>query len=327
VQTPHPDETPPDEKPANGPGARLARTYIRVERALGQRGWLITRWYTDLEKATYGLPGFLIRAWTDFNQRDTRYAASLAYYAIFSLFPLILLAVTLAGNVVGPAQAREQILRLVGTFFPPESLKLIEDNVILALRQGQSFGIVAVIGLSWSALSLFSNLTVALDNIFHPRQWRPMWHKRLLALLMTLALGVLLAASLLTSLALRVISILLLDRPTTFVTITTLFLPLGLNVTLFALLFRYVPRTPVRWDAIWPAAVFGGIGWYLAQRAFGLYLESFGNFSLIYGSLGTVIVLLVWVYLSAALVLLSAELCAALNLWMIHRDRQTHPQD
>ncbi len=327
MQTPHPDDPPPGDRPANSPGARLARTYIRVERALGQRGWLITRWYTDLEKATYGLPGFLIRAWTDFNQRDTRYAASLAYYAIFSIFPLILLTVTVASKVIEPAQAREQILRLIGTFFPAESLKLIEDNVILALRQSQSFGLVAVIGLSWAALSLFSNLTVALDNIFHPRQWRPMWHKRLLALLMTLALGVLLAVSLLTSAALRVIGILLLDRPSTFISIMTLFMPLGLNVTIFALLFRYVPRTPVRWDAIWPAAVFGGIGWYLAQKGFGWYLESFGNFSLIYGSLGTVIVLLVWVYLSAALVLLSAELCAALNLWMIHRDRVIHAQD
>jgi len=327
VQTPHPDQTPPDQRPEEGPGARLARTYIRKERALGQRGWLITRWYADLEKATYGLPGFLIRAWTDFNQRDTRYAASLAYYAIFSIFPLLLLTVTLLSNVIGLAQAREQILRLVGTFFPGESLKLIEDNVILALRQGQSFGIVAVLGLSWAALSLFSNLTVALDNIFHPRQWRPMWHKRLLALIMTVALGILLVISLLTSVTLRVIGILLLDRPNTILTIMTLFLPLGLNVTIFALLFRYVPRSPVRWDAIWPAAVFGGIGLNLAQRGFWWYLENFGNFSLIYGSLGTVIVLLVWVYLSAMLGLLSAELCAALNLWMIHRDRETPPQD
>ena len=221
---------------------------------------------------------------------------------------------------MGPAAARDQILRLVSSFFPGDTLKLIEDNVALALQQRESFGLIAVVGLAWSALSLFSNLTVALDNIFHPSSWRPMWHKRLLALLMTLSLGLLLLVSLLTSIILRMIGILLLDRPSTALAITTLFLPLGLNVAMFALLYRFIPRVHVRWDAIWPAAVFGGIGWDLAQRLFGWYLNNFSTFSVIYGSLGTVIVLLIWVYLSSAILLLGAEFCAALNEWMTDRE-------
>ena len=311
---------PDDRIPSDEPGSRWQRLFLAAEHVASRVGWGLTRWYAGLEQASHGLPRYLIRAWTDFNQRDTRYAASLAYYAIFSIFPLILLTVTLLSGLMGPAAARDQILRLVSSFFPGDTLKLIEDNVALALQQRESFGLIAVVGLAWSALSLFSNLTVALDNIFHPSSWRPMWHKRLLALLMTLSLGLLLLVSLLTSIILRMIGILLLDRPSTALAITTLFLPLGLNVAMFALLYRFIPRVHVRWDAIWPAAVFGGIGWDLAQRLFGWYLNNFSTFSLIYGSLGTVIVLLIWVYLSSAILLLGAEFCAALNEWMTDRE-------
>ena len=291
-----------------------------VERALGRAGWYLTRTYTALDRATDGLPRYLARAWVDYNRRDSRQAASLSYYAVFSIFPLILLAVILVSSLVGPALAQEQVLRMVGDFFPAETQKLISDNIALALEQQHSFGLVAAVGLIWSALSLFSNLTAALDDIFHPTYMRPMWYKRLLALSMAVVLAVLLLSSLLTSAIFRLIGILLLDQPSLILEIGTLFLPLGLNVTIFVLLFRYIPRLDVRWDAIWPAALLGGIGWELSKSLFVWYLNSFGNFSLIYGSLGTVIVLLVWAYLSSAILLLSAELCAALNDWLAAKE-------
>ena len=109
-------------------------------------------------------------------------------------------------------------------------------------------------------------------------------------------------------------------QPSAILAIVTLFLPLGLNVAIFALLFRYIPQMHVRWDAIWPAAVLGGIGWELSKSLFVWYINNFANYSVIYGSLGTVIVMLFWAYLSAAILLLAADLCAAINQWLAERE-------
>ncbi len=314
--------TPP---PPDDDNTSLVRLSQRVQRRVGQTTRQASQLYDRLDEASDGLLPLLLRAWTDFNQRDTRYAASLAYYALFSIFPLILLSVTLFSSVLGNTLAEEQVLQVIESFFPANAVGLIQDNVARALEQRQSFSIVALIGLAWSALSMFSNLTVAIDNIFHPTRWRPLWHKRLLALLMVMVLAVLLVASLFTSIGIRIINMLLLDRVNTTMWVINLFLPLGLNMTIFALLFRHVPRVTVRWDAIWPAAVLGGVGWELAQSLFVWYLENFGNYSVIYGSVGTVIILLLWIYLSSAILLLSAEICNALNTWYNQRQKERQP--
>ncbi len=319
-----PDNKPElrEEKPTRWvhPPAVAGRALALVERVLERVIGGVTHAYSAIDDATSGLFPHLVRAWNHFNHRDYRQAASLAYYAIFSAFPLILLAVILVSGLVGPALAQEQILELARTFFPADTMQLIEDNIRLALEQRQSFGILAAGVLVWSALSLFSNLTAALDNIFHPTFLRPIWQKRVLAAIMAVALAVLLLGSLLISVIFRLLSLFWLDQPSTILTIGTLFLPLGLNVAIFALLFRYIPQKHVRWDAIWPAAVLGGIGWELSKNLFVWYIDNFGNYSLIYGSLGTVIVMLFWAYLSAAILLLAADVCAAINTWLEERE-------
>jgi membrane protein len=315
--------TPPsgDPAPERPPDNRFTRLLLRIEHGVSQIGWALVRAYHWLDEATDGILPYLLKGWQDFGQRDTRYAASLAYYAIFSLFPLILLGVALVSGLLGPAIAQEQVSVLLNNFFPADTLSLIEENVLRALEQRQSFGIVALISLGWSGLSLFANLTVAIDNIFHPTRWRPLWHKRILALGMVIVLALLLLISLFTSLVFRLLNMLFMDQPGSPLDIIGLFVPLGLNMSIFALLFRHVPRVHVRWDAIWPAAALGGVGWELSQRLFAWYLDNFGNYSVIYGSLGTVIVLLLWIYLSMAILLLAAELCNALNGWYQARER------
>jgi membrane protein len=140
---------------------------------------------------------------------------------------------------------------------------------------------------------------------------------RLLAFLMTIILVVLVIVSFLTSGVLRLVSALLLDRSNPWIAIATLFLPLGLDMVILALLFRYVPYRRVSWDAIWPAAMIGGIGWELAKAAFAWYLTNLSNFQFVYGGIATAIVLLFWAYLSASIFLVSAELCAQLDDWLI----------
>lgn len=276
-------------------------------------------WWSRLSAESRELPIYVWAAFRHFLQRGARQAAALSYYTIFSLFPLTLLLAVGIGRVLGPAVAQEQIANGLGLFLPAATVALIQENLAEALQQSGSFGIIALIGLIWSALGLFSNITWSLDMIFQVPSSRSMWRQRLMAFLMTLTLVTLVLASFVTSGVLRLVSALLLDRPSIWVTIGALFLPLGLNAVIFALLFRYVPSRHVYWDAIWPAALTGAIGWELAKRGFEWYLANLANYALVYGGIATGIVLLFWAYLMASIFLFSAELCAQLNIWFINQ--------
>lgn len=281
------------------------------------------QWWTAQDQSTRELPGYVRQAVLNFTRSGTRQAAALAYYAIFSLFPLSLLLAVVIGRLLGPVTAQQQIANALALFLPQDTASLLQTNISEALQQSGSFTVIALVGLLWSALGLFSNITFSLDVIFAVPARRSLWRQRLVALLMTVILVVLITASFVTSAVLRLISASLLGQPSTWLNISTIFLPLGLNMVIFALLFRYVPARHVHWDAVWPAAIFGAAGWELAKAGFVWYTVRIANFQFVYGSIATAIVLLLWAYLIAAIFLFSAELCAQLNDWFrAQRERE-----
>jgi membrane protein len=282
----------------------------------------IKDWWHKQDHATRALPGYLQQAVGNFSRTGTRHAAALAYYAIFSVFPLTLLLAVGVSKLLGPAAAQTQVASALSIFLPGDTSAELQKNVSQALEQGASFTLVAIAGLVWSALGLFSNITSALDLIFAVPARRSLWRQRMTALIMTLMLVVLVTASFVTSGVFRLVTAVFLERPNVWITIGAVFLPLGLNIVIFVLLFRYVPSRHVHWDAVWPAAIFGGLGWELAKAGFQWYLANVANFQFIYGGIATAIVLLLWAYLIAAIFLISAELCAQLNDWFIMRDEK-----
>jgi membrane protein len=275
----------------------------------------IIRWWLRQNKATRTLPYHLWRALVNFKNHGGRHAAALAYYFVFSVFPLTLLMATAISGILGPAVAQEQISTGLELFLPEKTAVLLQDNLSEALQQSTSFGLIAVGGLVWSALGLFSNLSSSLETIFRVPVGRSLWRQRLLAFVMTFILIILVIASFVASGLLGLLSTLLLDN-SAWITIAITFLPLGLNMVIFALLFRYIPARPVSWDAIWPAAILGAAGWELAKIGFVWYLDNLATFSLVYGGIATVIVLMFWAFLLASILLFSAEICAQLDLWM-----------
>lgn len=274
------------------------------------------RW-RSFSPATQALPSVFYRAVINFLAHGGTRASSLAYYALFSLFPLILLIAIGFSRLIGPALTEQQISLGLAALLPPsatEALSAIQINVQQALEQSGSFTLVAIIGLGWSGLGLFSGITGALDVIFQT-PIRNIWRARLTALIMAFALLGLLLLSFVSSAVIRLLSSLLFSQGSFWLTIGALFLPIGLNLLIFILLFRYVPARRMHWDAIWPAALFGAVLWEIAKFAFGWYLTNMANFQFVYGTLATGIILLFWAYLIASIFLISAELCAGLNQW------------
>jgi membrane protein len=274
-------------------------------------------YWMQVNPSTRALPTYLGRALSNFFKHDMRQAAALAYYAVFSVFPLTLLFAVAISGILGPTVAEEQIQRALGLFVPNQTLSLFQSNVEGVLTQSRSFGAIAVAGLIWSGLGLFTNVTSSLDLIFHVPASRSIWHQRLVALALAIALIVLISTSFITSGVLRLVSAISLDRPSVWLLIGTIMLPFSIDMVIFALLFRYVPATHVRWDAVWPSAIFGALGWELLKAGFNWYLNNIANFQFVYGSLvATVIVLMFWAYLLASNFLLAAEICTEINEWM-----------
>ncbi len=288
---------------------------------------LFRNWWEQRSPATKLLPKYIRKA--IFNHlrsgSGARLAAALAYYALFSVFPMVLLLAVAIGSIVEPAVAQEQIVQALTWVLPEVAVGDIQEVLSSALRQSGSFGLVATLSLIWAATGLFTNITLALDNIFEVPSVRSMWRQRLLAIAMGITLVVLFMASFITSGVLRLISALSLGTPNLWISISTLFLPFGLNLVIFALLFRFVPAREVHWDAAWAAAIFGAVGWELAKQGFQWYLTNLANYSLIYGGIATGIVMLFWAWLIASIFLFGAQLCARLNEWLIEIEESSQP--
>ncbi len=289
---------------------------------MAEKIWTVwRRWWAGRSDATRALPRILLSTLRSFGRYSSRQSAALAFFALFSLFPLMLLLAVFIGGLLEPAAAQEQIANGLRLFLPEDEVivEFVRDIFNESLEQSNSFGIVAIMTIVWSSLSLFSNLTASLDEIFRVPNGRNIWKLRLQALGISLALVILVIASFLTSGVLRLLSVLLLDQPSLWLSIGIRFLPFGLDVVIFGLLFRFVPARYVHWDAVLPAALLGAVGWELAKSGFGLYMNSVAGFQFVYGGIATVIVFLFWAFLIAAIFLFSAEFCSHLNEWIISR--------
>ena len=281
------------------------------------------RWWVLANTMTDGLLQHLWWAIDRFSKHGTRESAALSYYAIFSLFPLLILLIIVIGTWLGPAAARNQIDGVLRVFLPASTANFLQDSIAETLGLRGSFGLVAGVTLLWSSLGFFSSLSSALSRTFRDEKGYNTWSSRLMGLGMMIALGVLLAASLATTLVFNLIDLIIFGTMS-WLTTTALVVPFSLSVAIFAFLYRFIPRRRVRWDAIWVAAFLGGGAWETAKRLFTWYLDNLASYSLVYGSVATMIVLMLWVYLTGIIILLGGEICVAIDDWMSKRSVHGH---
>lgn len=295
---------------------RVRRHLAHLIRGRASKLPFYQRWWILGNALTNGLLGYIWRGIYRFTKHGPGEAAALSYYAIFSFFPLMLLVLVIIGTLLGPAAARDQIDGVLRLFLPESTSDFLQYNIAETLKQRQSFGLVAGITLLWSSLGLFSNLSSSLSKTFRDEKGPNTIQKRIAGLMMMLALGGMLAVSLITTLLFGLLDVFLFFSDSSWLTMGALIVPLSLDVAIFAFLYRYIPRRKVRWDAIWVAAFLSGGAWEIGKRLFRWYLDNMASYSLVYGSVATIIVLMLWAYLSGLIVILGAEICVALDDWM-----------
>ena len=202
----------------------------------------------------------------------------------------------------------------------PVSQQLIRQNVRQVLEMRGSVGLIAVLSLFWSASGAFGTLARNVNAAWANSEPRGFVRQRLVAFAMIAAIALLFILSIASTTALRLLpriplplteGIALRDTPL-WPWIVSL-VPLLLNLAMFMALYLWVPNTDVPGSAALWAGLIAAITWEVAKRAFAWYLDSgLVRYELVYGSLGTVVALMFWIYLSSWIVLFGAHLSAAI---------------
>jgi membrane protein len=286
------------------------------------RAWIavirpIERSFVRLDALTDGLLLGLLRGIYRFTKYGPHEAAALSYYALFSLFPLLLLAIVFSASVLGTTATSHQIGDALSLFFPGDAALILQDAIDLALEERGSASLIAVVTLAWSSSNLFGNLEAVLSRTFGVESHRRIYERRLVGLLMISIFVVFLLASVITNLLFSFLNLLFLNRFNPWLRMASLFVPTAFNAAIFAMLYGFLPRRArLRWDSILPAALLGGLAFELAKRVFVYYLSNLSSLNYVYGSVTTVVVFMLWAFYTSCLILICAEICVALNNWM-----------
>lgn len=286
--------------------------------------------YRQANHLSGGVLGILIYTLQSFNQtRAVEAAASIAYYALFSLFPLLIFLVAIGSSIFESRQIQQQVLASVAETLPA-SQELVAGNIQQVLRLRGPVGVAGMVGLLWSATAVFAALARNINRAWPGTEPHNFLKGRLVALAMVGALTILLIPSLLISTLFGLLSrfsiplwggISIYD---TFAwAIFSRLIPWLIVFVTFQGLYRFVPRTEVKWsEAFWGALV-ASTAWEITKTTFGWFLRSgLVRHQLVYGSLGAVVALMLWIYLSSLIALFGAHLSAAIT----HHNRLKSPR-
>ena len=244
-----------------------------------------------------------------------RLGAALAYYTIFSIGPLLLIAVAMAGIFFGQEAARGQVSAELGKIFGPQMAKSLEAMIEAANKpkSGTIATIVGVFTLMLGASGVFGQLKDALNTIWNVEPQKAggimgFIRQRFLSVAMVLGIGFLLLITLVFDAAISAMGPWLgrLVGGEALLHVIQLALSFVIAVVLFAAIFRILPDLKIAWKDVWFGAIFTGILFVLGKWALGLYLGKAAVGSA-YGAAGSLVILLVWVYWSAQILFLGAE--------------------
>lgn len=250
--------------------------------------------------------------------RSSEAAASIAYYTLFSLFPLLLMLVAGAGFVLRTEAAQQRLLQFTLEIFPVSQLEL-ERIIKLVLGRRGTIGVVGLLSLLWSGTGGLGVLGASISRAWPEARRRSYVTYRLAAVGIGLLI-LLLALSVIATTALEIVPQLdaLLGggsiRQTRLWATVANALPAALAFLVFVSLYRWVPAAGGGWRAAVLGSLAATIAWRVATWAFLWFLGTgLVRYERIYGSLSAIVALLFWIYLSAQIVLFGAHLCAEIE--------------
>jgi membrane protein len=239
----------------------------------------------------------------------TQRAAGVAYYAFLSIFPLLLGLIALFGFFLPSVNLQDELLKFVGKNIPGAT-NILKQNIASIIELRGTMGVLSIVIFIWGASAMFGAISLAINRAWDIHRYRRSFFIRKGSELgMVFGIGILFLISLGAS---AIISILrgVLNLPEAdliIVNVGSRLIAFLLILAVFLLLYKLIPNTRTYWRYIWPGALLAAILFEIARTLFVFYIENFANYQLIYGSIASIIVLLVWIYYSALVMILGAE--------------------
>lgn len=252
-------------------------------------------------------------------------AAEMGYYFLFALFPMLVCASAVLGIAArGASGIYDSLLRYLALVVPPSAYNMVIDTFNQTARAATGGKLtLGLAGALWSASVGFSSIQDGMNTVYKVRESRPYWKARgsailvtmLLSVLVTLNLAVLLGGDFMARLARHhfwhhalglgaAVGLHLLEW----------IIACGLLLLQFSTIYYYAPDLKTkRWRWLTPGATIAILGWVVASLGLKVYLHFFNSFTVTYGSLGAVIVLLTWFYITGLMLLLGAEINAEIQ--------------
>ena len=235
-------------------------------------------------------------------------AATVTFYCVLALFPFLLFMVGVLSKIVS-WDTIETVVHQVSLVMPREVTGIVSER-LTALKTQPATGLLtfSFIGALWSASAGVASLIPALDHAYDVVETRPFWKRRLLALATTLGVGV--VAIVASILALVVPAISQWVGGTLGAVLSWIRFPLAGAIVMvtWALLYMFLPNVKPRFQPVTPGSIVGVLLWVAASWGFSQYVQHFGSYEATYGALGSVIVLLLWMWVSSMALMLGAEI-------------------
>lgn len=252
--------------------------------------------------------------WAYLDDRASSFAAAIAYYTLFSIFPLSLFLISFGGYFVTNSE-RDRIVTSISNALGGASAAKVYQQVASVTSGRAGLGIIGLIGALWGASGVFTAVRTGLNVVWNSRDGRPWLFAKAMDLLGVIGLGLMLLVALAAVaglVALGDVTSRLLGEPVGALAafgfgLIFLVLPVLIAFGTFCLLYTVTSPPHVHWRDCWHGALVAAIGFQAISVGFGWYVRSFAHYDKVYGSLGAVIAFLFYAFLLASLILLGAE--------------------
>jgi membrane protein len=262
-----------------------------------------------------------------YNSNDLTFASSIAYYSLLSLFPFLLLVFSIVGSVTNSESDRELVQHFILRYFPRQF-----DFVTAQLQQMKNAQVPLSIGggllMIWAAMGVFGAVTTAVNDAWGVEKQPSYFKHKLISFVMLVLSGLLLLLALLAASAISVVEARWFSRVIAAVpkllvvqSLAVRWATTVLFIFVVGLVFYFVPNARVRFRDVWVGAILTGVLWRLALSGFSAYVRDLSRFS-VHGSIAAVVVFLLWIYVSAVILLYGVEVTAAYARMRRHRPQE-----
>ena len=289
---------------------------------------------TGAKAATKKNVGLLKESFEEWKDDDAlQWGAALAYYSIFSIAPLLLITISVAGLVFGRAAVEGRLIEEIGGVVGPQAAEAIQTMVANASTGGSGVWgtILGVAMMLVGASAAFAHLQKSLNHLWNvePKPdagWKLMVRQRVAALGMVLVVALLLLTALVLSAAISALGSYaqqILPMPAWALGLIDLVVSMAVITLLFAAIYKVLPDVEIAWREVWVGSAMTAFLFVLGKLAIGFYLGH-SSVASSYGAAGSLVVLLVWIFYSSQLVFFGAELT---QVWARRRGKRIEPSE